>query len=326
MRKFISVLLAGVLAIGVFAGCGGNSGGSGGIEGNGGRAVSDGKMIYYVDIVQYQIRRVAVDDLSAESELVYNGGAESLSLSKDGRLYFSNSGSNTISCIKPEDDEATDFVEFNSTAVRPVVLSEDEKWLYFSANDQNGKYPKGIYRIDVNTSAVETVVDEEVSGFSLMGDSLYYITNGTLMKKNINDGTSSLLIEVFDENVIEFHVTDEYIYYRLYGDKVIRRCDLDGQKEKVIYTADENKSIIVAFADKDFVYFANGGEDGFYRIKSDGTGIEQINSRELDETGDIAWSSAAFVAGKIFVRVYSDGSGGGLYCLDRDGKNGFRLK
>ena len=331
MRKFISVLLAGVLVL-AMVGCGGKSPSGNGIEGNGGRAVSDGKMIYYVDIVQYQIRRVAVDDLSGESELVYNGGAESLSLSKDGRLYFSNSGSNTISCIKPGEDEATDFVEFNSSDVRPIVLSEDENWLYFASGSEKGEFQRGVYRINVNTSEVETVVDgKEVAagyrGVSLVGNSLYYTVYDTeqgLMKMDILSGTSSLICEFGKGEkfaIVDLYVTDEYIYCSRESDMFIKRFDLDGKNEKIICTTDERAGIV--FADKDFVYFTDGGDE-VYRVKADGTGVEQIPI--LEDDGGWGWLS--FVAGKIFGQVYfeSDYDKNGVYCVDRDGKNGFRLR
>ena len=329
MRKFISVLLAGVLAI-VMVGCGNNSSG-GGIEGNGGSAVSDGKMVYYMD--NNQIRRLAVDKLDGESELIYEGEVGNLNLSEDGKIYFASDDG--ISWIKPEEKDATDLIKQEGLQPRNLVINGE--WLYF-CRDFEGSYPIGIYRINVNSSAVETVTDGSSRGagsfgFCLAGNAIYYLERGNdeywygLMKKDIISGTSSLVINFGkseeDGYAIKFYVTDEYIYCTTSNGTVIKRFDLDGKNEKIIYTAKDDQTAGVVFADKDFVYFeSKESETAYYRVKTDGTGFEQI-ANEWEK-----FPEPAFVAEKIFARHYGeeDDFNARIYCVDRDGKNGFRLK
>ena len=346
MRKIVSIILAGVLVVSLFSGC--EKVAPDVIENNGGFAVSDGKMVYYIDHSDLpyagSIRRVSVDNLAVESELVFGGVAENLNLSKDGKIYFLSYDGIYLIDLKKEGVSPswnkTKFVELDNIDWIPMVLSDD--WLYFCKKSKVKDCFFEINRIDVNTLEIETLVDGSdcivgLQGFSLVGNSLYYVAYDAekrhgLMKMDIFDGTSSLVIETGkSENYVglnEFHVTAEYIYCKSENGEVIKRFDLNGKKEEVIYTAKDN-AVKVVFVDTDFIYFQEYRDESFYyRIKADGTGErEQI----VEDRIDGSWYKTAFVAGKIFVHYHfsfdgnEDGRKNASYCFDRDGKNSFKL-
>ena len=335
MRKLISVLLAGVLAVVMFAGCNilqASNGSSSShdsdvkIEGNGRQVVSDGKFVYYVGDDREQIRRISVDNLSGESELVYEGNVYSLNLSADGRLFFSHADG--ISWIKFGDKDKTDLIKLDKFV--DVVLGGD--WIYFYAQPGNEEYSQGIYRADINTSEVEMIVDGNKSlggtfGYRLAGDFLYYAAydNQTfgLVKTDVNTG-KSLLISKDKEHmhsffVSRFYVTNEYIFFNTDDDAYVKRMNLDGQNQKDLCVQGGSKAVDILFADADFVYFENhGAERGVYRVKVDGTDYKQLSE------GDDGWSPVGFVAGKIFARFYEGKDV--VFCVDRDGKNIYKLQ
>ena len=315
------------------------------IEGNGGFAVSDGETVYYFDR-GYQryggpIRRVAADNPYGESEIIYEDTSGNLNLSKDGKLYFLSGDG--ISWIKPKEAvfAKVDLVE--ASCLENLVLSGD--WIYFYSSDyeQAGEYPQGIYRVDVNTSAVELVVDGRESragycGFKLFGDFLYCPMYGAeqeqgfgLMKFDINSGESVFIIKFKDAltngDMTGFQITDKYIYCDLdYG--FIKRFDLNGQSEEVIYTEEEERTISFLFTDGEYVYFRRYQDwlCDLYRAKIDGTGKEKIVAG-----AEHHWFEAVLSAGKIFVHFIDqtetwEGESAGVYFVDRDGKNGFKLQ
>jgi|GEM_PF-2076497 len=356
MKKLICVLLAGVLAVAMFAGCERNSSDSV-IEGNGEQVVSDGKYVYYIDDADRTyigpIRRVSLDDGVGKSELVYDGMAACLNLSQDGKLYFLSGDG--ISWIKLGDSNSgkTDLVKgFRDW----FELNGD--WLYFLSRGFDGERPRGIYRTNVNTLKTEMFIDgkENAMGefaFWFVGDVFYYIAYSEqekdlgLMKKHVNGDESTFIMGVglnnFYRDETNFYVTDKYIYCRTISDRTIKRVDFDGKNEEIIYTESGEKELSIMFADNDFVYLINkNSTDGFsdcYRIKADDPEhIEQI-VKNSEEVGENNWNgyftSTEFIAGKIFVRFNSygdkyeggtDGRTDGYYCMDRDGKNSYKLQ
>jgi hypothetical protein len=372
MKRIVCVLLAGVLAVLVLAGCGkaapasrgeeeekvvsdigGVTENGGEIEGNGGFAVSDGKFVYY--IYDEQIRRVAAGNLHGESELVYDGEARGLALSQDGRLYFVSEGG--LSWVRYGDKDKTDLIKSEQIGGWSLAISED--WLYFCINDyDDDSYAGGIYRMDVKTSEVVPMVDGKEHGageygFDLAGDLLYYYVHNEesgLMKTDMVTGESSFMFnDRENEHLVDWHITDEYIYFGtresatsgVKGDTTIKRIGHDGQNEQDVCVVGpmfgNGSEVGIIYADAEFVYFENdhaGSE--YYRAKADGTGsVEQIaKDWEDGATGEIvwdgSWTSVGFVAGKIFFdfnpNTYRENSRSqAVYCVGRDGKNGFNL-
>ena len=337
MKKLICVLLAGVFAVAMFAGCSFSPASNVKIEGNGESVVSDGKFVYCIyrigkanEPYSSQIRRLAVDNLGGESELIYDGIAYNLNLSEDGRIFFSTEDG--ISWIKPGDEYKIDLIKLEQFD-RSVVLNGD--WIYFRVNAEDGDYSMGIYRINVDSYSVETVLNAEVAGdfsnFRVVGDAIYYEVYSSkrfgLMKFDVLGGTKLLVTEneEYEHGTSGSYVTDKHIYISWSRPAVIKRFDLYGQNAEVIFAENEaqDSKCWVEFADAEFVYYST--EDGYYRIKADGTG----QSEKIPPGHDGYWNSRVFVAGKLFVHSYKENDDRGeeeIYCVDRDGKNSFRLK
>ena len=292
---------------------------------NAGLAVSDGEYLYYIGFgdSKLTVKRVRLNDIQGESEVVFEGAACNLFLSNDKALYFASE--NGITCVEIDNRSSAVLLEYYDAEECGITLQGE--WIYSAygfdgAGDDNFD---GISRINISTKVIEQVFNGEEIGinaklFSVVGDMIYFEgSNGKtegIFSVSTNGGNPSLFYET--EPTL-FSVTDDFLISST-SDGDIWAVPLSGSTPRLVHKTNGRLSSLNAF--KENIYYVLEGSLFCIRI-NDGVQEKIIDAANWD--GNIGFVNIA--GGKLVFLFQSSGGSyeSGIYCADLDGNNAFRL-
>ena len=137
-------------------------------------------------------------------------------------------------------------------------------------------------------SDLHSLTGERLYSISVVGDYIYYVTEGKAIYKVKVDGTDNTLIS--DEyTAYNMNVTDKYIFYMNYTDndskdKIgIYRMDLDGKNNTLIYTLDLYSSFLNVVDNNVIFMDTNEEEATINLINSDGEKRVKLYSLKFED-------------------------------------------
>ena len=307
---------------------------------NAGIAVSDGEYLYYIGLgdssgdyigssfdseANLTVKRVRLDNLQGDGEVVVESGACNMFLSNTGMLYFASDEGITSANVDNHISEV--LLEYYDSEECGIMLQNE--WIYSSygfdgAGDDNFN---GISRVNISTKTIEQVFNGENIGidsytFCIIGDIIYFRGSNAdtegIFTVSVNGGNPKLF---YEGNISCFTATDDYIIISDFDESILV-IPLNGNVPFSVGNVDSKLSSINAFKENVF-YVCDGNL--FRTHISDGTQEEIINAREWG--GKINYIN---IAGGKLVFLFQTTNGGnyesGIYCADLDGNNAFCLK
>ena len=237
-----------------------------------------------------KIYRVKLD--GTKKEKVCDDKSNFLNVLGDWVFYVNESEENRIYKIKLDGSERIKINDIGSTRIN--VIGE---WVYYckleNENDENGENfysPFGeIYKVKVDGTENSKISEVKASFLNVIDDWIYY--------SDVNDGVSlfrmkingSEVSKIVDGNCYYINVSKDSIFFSDMSSGLYK-VDLDGTNKRSIGENGRYMNINLA---GEWLYLKlwSGDENGFYRIKNDGTGKTKVSNTAEDIVDiEIGWS------------------------------------
>ena len=276
MRKLISVLLAGVLAVSLLAGCGGEKSeslnGAGNIS-NGGLAFVQGDRIYYSNGKGIQSVK---PDGSGEKQISEALAANYINVVGD-RIYYKFVEKNDVErkvfdkicSIKTDGSDKREIIEEKATHMTVV----DDR-IYYAVRGS------GIFSIKTDGGDKQEIFDDSdysLNNMVIAGKKIYYIDNGeeegAICSMNLDGTDRKALVKQW--NTLRLIVVyGDRVYYASPSDGIYS-IKTNGSGEKKI-SDDQAGTMNVA---RGRIYYSNS--DGLYSMKIDGKDKQTLSYDEV---------------------------------------------
>lgn len=155
-------------------------------------------------------------------------------------------------------------------------INVDKEYIYGIKNE-------GLYKIKKDTKNMETVVEKDVSKYTICNNRIYYVTvNGEKLAYYDFEQKKSVVTDV--DNITEILADDNSVYVVKNNGtkKILLKYDKDG-KNKVDIKNDINVSYVIQ--DKDNLYFVNKSDKNkIYKISKSGENYEKVS--DISTTSD----------------------------------------
>lgn len=172
----------------------------------------------------------------------------------------------------------------------------NDKTLYYNSGLTNvqvdndyiyGIKDEGIYRLKKGTKELETLVEKDVSKYTIIDSNIYYITKSE-QKLGFVD-MSNMESKTFDISGICEIIADDNSLYLVQDQKtkkILVRYDKNGENKQELVT-DENVSYIIQSQDK--IFFVNKKDaNKIYSINKDGTSLQKVDDiSSVSDKGNI---------------------------------------
>lgn len=160
-----------------------------------------------------------------------------------------------------------------------VRFSDKSEYLYFALeNEQAGNW-SSIYRYNLKTDKVETVIEGDIFWWNLYENTLYYTevvnADGVLdqLMKAEPDGNNPEILNTDKDFTSGFAVEDK-LYLWSYKDEAFLVCDLDGtpnSEYKDFYNLKIDPNCSVGYGDG-WIYYTDISDQCIHRVRTNGTG------------------------------------------------------
>lgn len=198
----------------------------------------------------------------------------------DGWIYYVNYSDDD--CIYKVCVDGTGRQKLNNEA--STMLNVVEGWIYYT----NGEY-KGLHKMRTDGTGHILLSDDECKYINVVDDWIYYcnIVDGNTIYKVQTNGT--VREKICDDESECLNVSDGWIYYSNKGDgRSLYKIRIDGTDRELLY--DDTCVCIIVAGEWIYYQLQDLPEWRFpltpmYRIRTDGTGHEQVDStytRERD--------------------------------------------
>lgn len=149
---------------------------------------------------------------------------------------------------------------------------EEVQYPYIYYKLSNGK----LVKYNINTKSSEIIVSEMFSKvLNIIDDWIYYEAWGDDLYRVKNDGTNNM--KLLDSNIYDVHIDSSGIYYLISKSELtIEECckvNLDGTNKQILIDDLIADYAFTSQVYKDYIYYQN---DGLYRIKKDGTDKKKV--------------------------------------------------
>ena len=172
----------------------------------------------------------------------------------------------------------------------------NDKTLYYNSGLTNvqvdndyiyGIKDEGIYRLKKGTKELETLVEKDVSKYTIIDSNIYYITKSE-QKLGFVD-MSNMESKTFDISGICEIIADDNSLYLVQDQKtkkILVKYDKNGENKQELVT-DENVSYIIQSQDK--IFFVNKKDvNKIYSINKDGTSLQKVDDiSSVSDKGNI---------------------------------------
>jgi len=225
----------------------------------------------------YKIRT----DGTEETKLTDENAVRCLSVVGDW-LYYVNDDDACLYKMKTDGSERSQIL--NTPVVYMIV---DGEWIYYNSLqiDATNVYSY-IYKI--RTDGTENALISTDGGYfwNIVGDWIYYENNGSLnngdnLCKIKTDGTEQTQISADDYGYSFINIVGDWVYYTHEGPYVnsIYKSKLDGTNETVLCGPQKSAAALIYInIANDWIYFIDISDYKMYRIRTDGTGQEMIQT------------------------------------------------
>lgn len=240
--------------------------------------IVDGWIIYTNLEDDHKIYRCKLD--GSQKEKLNNDRSNYLNVFGNWIYYVNESDGNKIYKIKLNGDNRTKINNTESTRINVI-----EDWIYYCKVEEeaieefgdNFYSPFGeIYKIKTDGTQETKISDAKASFLNVVGNWIYYsdVNDGVNLYKMRIDGNEAT--KIVDGNCYYVNVTKENIYFSDMSSALFK-VDLDGKNKTSIGVKGRCMNINAV---DEWLYFEleTGEENGFYKIKNDGTGLTKITS------------------------------------------------
>lgn len=224
---------------------------------------------------------------------IYNGG---FAVASKGWIYFSDlSNKCKLSKMKTDGDEKT---VLNNDTPKYINISGD--WIYYSNLNDNCR----IYKVKTGGNERTKVSDEEVENLIFYNDCLYYLKPLApfvydLCRISVSGGDKNILAN----NVVEFNIYDDYIYYL--NSNGLYRMKIDSN-ERSLVSKDSILRFIVQNKHIFYLSYVNKGKLGLFRMDIDG-GSKLIIAEPDNAIFNVDDDQCYFIKDKNIIKVSNDG-------------------
>ncbi|AJD26836.1 leucine Rich Repeat family protein [Clostridium botulinum CDC_297] len=175
-----------------------------------------GEYIYYVS--NGNIYRIRKD--GSEEKLIKEASASYMTVCNDFIYYFDKSKTG-IYKVKIDGTSYSSVVSGGKWRLDSQFVISGE-WIYYT----NYEDKSSIYKIKIDGTGKEKLNNIPCSQMSVIGSSIYYVSNGNLYKISIDGSNNSL---VYSGNVANINVYSNHIYYIDNNDnETLYKMNLDG--------------------------------------------------------------------------------------------------
>jgi hypothetical protein len=182
-------------------------------------------------------------------------------------------------------------------------------WIYYKNLSDDNR----IYKIKTNGSENQKISYNSCAKLIVYGDYIYYTNSSdgySLYKFAVNNGGAET--KIIDEQIFEFNVSDEYIYYNSRYDKKFYKVKTDGTNKTKISDIDVNNFVI----DNEWIYYSNFTQDGYlFKMKIDGTENTRLTQYYTDNT-NVKDDWIYLIKGRKLYKIKNDGTGCSKICDD----------
>lgn len=185
-----------------------------------------------------------------------------------------------------------------------MYLAVKDDWLYYSDLDDASK----IYKIKNDGSGKQLLCgDSALNYMNVVGDWIYYCNNddNNCLYRIKVDGSEKEKLN--NDNSRNVNIVGNYIYYSAMDENdngLLYKMKIDGSENQMLSNVDCSTAVEVH---DDYIYCTGFNSKGIYRIKSDGTGYEQISKDtsviSLNVTGNWVYY-VEFMSGNMDSKLY----------------------
>jgi len=266
---------------------------------NHGHAVFNDGWIYYCNSENEHIYKIQTDGVKCQK--INNERSLYLNAAGDWLYYSNKDDHERLYKIRTDGTCKTRLNTDNRSS--NIIVAGD--WIYYI------NYNK-IYKIHIDGSQRQKLIDDTSTCFNIAGDWIYYIYSDDNFKiyKIRTDGTQRQLLNEFKSWYICLH--DDWIYYQNEDDgEKLYKIKTDGTEQQLL----NNDSSYYINTDGDWIFYQNEDDGKLYKIKTDGTKRIKLSN---DDTGFIN-----IIEDWIFYINFDDYK---LYKMRKDGTDRYIVK
>lgn len=228
--------------------------------------------IYYIN-QENKIYKIKTD--GSNKTRLCDDSAASLYVS-DNWVYYNEIIDGSIGNIFKINITGNNKTEISKDKASNIIVNGD--WIYYMAYSDNGtvtgKY--SLYKTKTDGTNKISLVDDGVITFNVIGDSIYYSTIHEIFKLKQDGSTKSLIYEG-DDLGTNLNISGDWIYlYDLINSRIIK-IRTDGTNKTALNINDYAMNINIA---GDWIYYlkyeGRGGDNKYYKIKTDGTNRQLV--------------------------------------------------
>lgn len=236
--------------------------------------------------------KIKLCDDSAIYINVSNGWVYYRNENDNGKIYKIRLDGTNRECLNDEDS---------------IFLNTDGQFLYYCSSSNDNK----ITRLDPSNGEIKVICNDRASFLNVYNGWIYYSNENENNKlyKISTDGTEKTMLS--KDMCYFINVSGDFIYYSNYSDNFkLSKMNLDGKHKSVL---DENAcSSLNVYGDS--IYFNctdnKYGESGLFKIETDGTSREKLNSEfsdNINASGDWVYFINGFDKNLLY-KVKNDGT------------------
>lgn len=269
--------------------------------------ISDNENIFYPELDSNLISTI-IDKFVFKGCSNSNAVNDSFVVQQGEWIFYSNDRKNlTRSKI-----DGTDKLIISDSFATNINIVGD--WLYCTLTNYNGeRYSNlGFYKIKTDGSEKIKISDDSMGNIIIVKDWVYFTdsVHGLQMFKMKLDGTSKQNITTYPAK--NLNVIGDYIYFQNDENQMPYSIKTDGSELKKII-GDNSYDLYLNYSDGWLYYDKEGDKYGLYKIKPDGKGRKQLDSKQI--------SYINVIDDYIYYHIYDDG----LYRIKTDGTSKKKL-
>lgn len=197
-------------------------------------------------------------------------------IAQEGEWIYYSDDKDKFYKVKTDGSQKTKISDYSAHNINVV-----NDWIYCSLYNYDDKYSNlGLYKIKTDGSEKIKLSDDNINCINIIGDSIYYINQSDYYKpyKMGIDGGNRWRLNDFPMKCL--NVIGSRAYFQNDMNGKLYSMNIDGSDvQKIVDDSSYNLNLNVA--DGWIFYEAEGGLHGLYKIKTDGTGRQKLDSSQI---------------------------------------------
>lgn len=160
-----------------------------------------------------------------------------------------------------------------------VKFSDQREYLYFILENETDSGWGGLYRYDLETREVETVIDGELTWYNLYEDAIYYtelFAEDNFYLRLAKTGLDGGDCEELDsgKDFYSGFIAEDTLYLESLRDEAFMACELDGTPKsgyEAFYNLDIDLNCSLGYGDG-WIYYTGAEDQCIHRVRANGTG------------------------------------------------------